>query len=266
MLAFRFDMSRTNTIIASILALVTGLLLGHRVASPAAAEHDVQADEAGELTATGEEAAAIPTGDAPSQEAPDAPADPSPAPKPNPSAEDVYDLPIPGDAPTLGANRNPKVVMQVFSDFQCPACSRVVPLVEEVRKNHGDDVKVVFRHYPLEMHRNAMQAHEAALEVRRQGGDAKFWAYHDILFENQRALTVDNLVRWADELGGIDGDGVAKALETHRHRPRIEKDMKALDDTGVRIGTPMLSINGRLIRGVMEYSAFKNVLRRAMPE
>ncbi|MFW6087777.1 MAG: DsbA family protein, partial [Myxococcota bacterium] len=190
---------------------------------------------------------------------------PTPARKPSPSAEDVYEFSVPSDAPALGTKRDPKVVMQVFSDFQCPACSRVVPLVEEVRKNHADEVKVVFRHYPLEMHKNAMQAHEASLEVLSQGGADKFWEYHDILFENQGELTVDNLARWADELG-LDGDAVTKAIETHRHQPRIEEDKKVIDDTGVRVGTPMISVNGRLIRGVMEYSAFKNVLKRAMAE
>jgi len=127
-----------------------------------------------------------------------------------------------------------------------------------------NDVRVVWRNYPLPFHQDAHLAHEAAIEILRQGGAEKFWAYHDVLFANQRALSRDDLERYARELGGIQMRRFRQALERRRHEDRVEADIEAIRDAGARIGTPSLFINGRLLQGAQPLSAFRDAVQREL--
>ncbi|MFW6050555.1 MAG: DsbA family protein [Myxococcota bacterium] len=193
----------------------------------------------------------------------DAPAKDEKADKPDP--DKVYDITLPNDAPTKGP-RNAKVVIQEFSDFQCPFCSRVLPTLEKVVESYGDKVKLVWGNFPLPFHQQAMPAHQAAMEVHRQAGSDAFWKYHDILFENQKQLTRENLEKWAQELGGINMAEFKKALDQNRHKGRIESDMEAVKKAGARIGTPSFFINGKLLQGAQPYNAFENAIKEALNE
>jgi protein-disulfide isomerase len=174
-----------------------------------------------------------------------------------------YDLEVPKDAPRKGA-KNAKVVIQEFSDFQCPFCSRVLPTLDKVVDEYGDKVAIVWRNYPLPFHQQAMPAAQAALEVHEQGGDKKFWQYHDILFQNQRSLTRDNLEKWAKQIGGINMAQFKKALDTNEHKSDVEADMSAVREAGARIGTPSFFIDGKLIQGAQPYSKFKEAIDAAL--
>jgi hypothetical protein len=116
-----------------------------------------------------------------------APSYPPPSAPSRPSSGDRFVLPVPAVAPSRGPLSAP-LVIQMFSDFQCPFCSRVEPTVARILASYPTEVRVVWRHYPLAFHANAMPAAEAASEVFAQVGDAGFWPYHDLLFENQREL------------------------------------------------------------------------------
>ncbi|MFW5924746.1 MAG: DsbA family protein [Myxococcota bacterium] len=179
--------------------------------------------------------------------------------KDEPDPDKVYDIAVPKDVPTKGAT-NAKVVIQEFSDFQCPFCSRVNPTVDKVMETYGDKVKIVWRHYPLPFHKEAMPAHQASMEVFKQGGSDKFWKYHDVLFDNQKELTRENLEKWAQELGGINMAEFKKALDTNRHEDRVKEDMAAVKKAGARIGTPSFFVNGKLLQGAQPFDAFKNAI------
>ncbi len=97
-----------------------------------------------------------------------------------------------------------------------------------------------------------MLAAEAAAEAFAQG---KFWDYHDLLFDNQKALAREDLELYAQQLG-LDMDAFRKALDTHKHRARIRADMKEGDRAGVR-GTPTIFINGRLYQGNRSVDGYK---------
>jgi protein-disulfide isomerase len=98
------------------------------------------------------------------------------------------DLPAPGkDSPFKGP-QNAKVVIQEFSDFQCPYCSRVGPTLTQIMEEHPKDVKFVWLHMPASFHPDAALAAEAAQEAFAQAGNNAFWKYHDKLFANQGAL------------------------------------------------------------------------------
>ncbi|MGF1469091.1 MAG: DsbA family protein [Sandaracinaceae bacterium] len=186
---------------------------------------------------------------------PSAPAQPPPS--------QVYEIDVPRDAPARGP-RNAPVTIQLFSDFQCPFCGRVRPTIEQVVERYGNQVRLVWRNYPLPMHPQAMPAAEAALEVHAQAGDDKFWAYHDLIFENQREINPENLERWAQELGGIDMARFRRAMEQHTHRARVQADMEAVREAGARIGTPSFFINGKLLQGAQPFPSFQAAIDEAL--
>jgi protein-disulfide isomerase len=196
----------------------------------------------------------------------DAPNAPSPAARPaEPAADQVYEIAVPRNAPSRGPANAP-VTIQLFSDFECPFCSRVRPTVDQIAERFGNQVRIVWRNYPLPFHQNAMPAAEAAMEVFAQGGSEKFWRYHDVLFENQRNLTRENLERWAQELGGIDMARFRRALDNHTHEAAIRAEMTAVQEAGARIGTPSFFINGRLLQGAQPFPTFEAAINRALEE
>ncbi len=180
-----------------------------------------------------------------------------------PDANKIYNIPVPKNAPTKGG-ANAKVVIQEFSDFQCPFCSRVNPTVAQVVKEYGDKVKFVWRDYPLPFHKDAQPAAQAAREVYSQKGDKAFWAYHDILFANQKTLSRENLEKFAEQVGGINMKAFKAALDSGKHKAAVEADMAAVAKAGARIGTPSFFINGKLVQGAQPFAAFKVAIDEAL--
>jgi protein-disulfide isomerase len=180
-----------------------------------------------------------------------------------PDANKVYDIPEAKNAPMKGG-KNAKVVIQVFSDFQCPFCSRVLPQMKQIEQEYKDKVKLVWRNYPLPFHKEAQPAAEAALEVFAQGGSDKFWAYHDILFANQKALSRADLDKYAEQVGGINMAKFRAALDNKTHEASVKADMDAVTKAGARIGTPSFFINGKLLQGAQPYEAFKAAIDEAL--
>jgi protein-disulfide isomerase len=195
----------------------------------------------------------------------DAPA-PAAAPQPaEPPPDQVYQIAVPRNAPSRGPANAP-VTIQIFSDFECPFCGRVRPTLDQIAERYGNQVRVVWRNYPLPFHQNAMPAAEAAMEVFAQGGSEKFWRYHDLMFENQRDLTRQNLEAWAQQVGGIDMTRFRRALDQNTHRAAIQAEMQAVQEAGARIGTPSFFINGRLLQGAQPFPAFEAAINRALEE
>ena len=182
-----------------------------------------------------------------------------------PAADTVYRIPLPADARTRGPG-SARVTIQVFSDFQCPFCSRLGPTLDRLLEAYPRDVRIVFRDYPLPFHDNAMPAAEAAREVFRQRGSAAFWRYHDLLFANQRELDTDALVRLAEQVPGVSSAAVRRALERGTHRAAVQADIQAVTDAGARIGTPSSFVNGRLVQGAQPYETFRAAVDRALAE
>ncbi len=182
--------------------------------------------------------------------------DPPSTPAPREPDTARHTLTVPSDAPTLGPASAP-VTIHVFSDFQCPFCARVEPTLAQVRAAYGQRVRLVWRHYPLAFHQRAMPASIAAIEVQRQAGDAAFWRYHDILFENRTALEDEDLVRYASRVPGVNPAEVRAAIQTQRHRARVQADMDAGQALDSRLGTPTFYINGVQLRGAQPFSQFQ---------
>jgi len=184
----------------------------------------------------------------------------APVPRPtSPRTGDVVSIPLPASVPSRGASTAP-LTIQVFSDFQCPFCARVNPTLERVEETYQGRVRIVWRHFPLAFHRNAMPAAEASMEVFEQGGDVAFWAYHDLLFENQRALADANLIALAGRVPGVNAQGVAAALSDHRHQARVQSDMDDVSAAGQRFGTPTFLIGDQLLSGAQPFERFSAII------
>jgi protein-disulfide isomerase len=151
------------------------------------------------------------------------------------------------------------VLVEHFSDFQCPFCNRIAPTLDGIARTYAGRVRIVWRNYPLSFHPRAMQAAEAAMEVFAQQGNAGFWRYHDTLFANQRALERSDLESYA-AAQGIDMRRFRAALDTHAHEAEIRADMAAADATGASIGTPATFVNGELVSGAVPMSEMQRVI------
>ncbi len=174
--------------------------------------------------------------------------------------------PPPKDSPVKGA-KNAKVLIQEFSDFECPFCSRVEPTLKAIEQQYGDKVKIVWRNMPLPFHKKAPLAAEAAYEVYQQKGDKGFWQYHDTLFENQKSedgLLRPALEKYAQEMG-VDMAKFNAALDNHTHKDRIDQDKDAGNKAGIS-GTPAFVINGYYLSGAQPLPAFKKLIERALKE
>jgi protein-disulfide isomerase len=193
-----------------------------------------------------------------------APRDPAPAAAPSsaPDPDRRYIIAAPVRAPSRGAS-SATLVVQIFSDFQCPFCARLMPTLDALVERYGTRVRFVWRNYPLPFHDHAMEAAEAAMEAFAQRGDAGFWAMHDLLFENQRDLDRASLERYATTLG-LDMVRFRRALDTHLHQPAIMADMTAIRDAGASIGTPTLLIGTRMIAGAMPVETFAAAIDAAL--
>lgn len=119
--------------------------------------------------------------------------------------------------------------------------------VDELRARYPDELRVVFKHFPLAFHARAMPASEASVEAFVQGGESAFWRMHDLLFANQRALSLDELVGYASTVS-LDAGRLGAAVESHVHVPAIEADVALGRASGVT-GTPTFFLNGTRLVG-----------------
>ena len=177
-------------------------------------------------------------------------------------AKKVHNVSLPPKAARRGAE-NPKVVIQEFGDFECPFCRAVQPTLLALLEENKDSVQLVWRNDPLAAHPHAMLAAQAAQEVLAHSGEKKFWAFHDLLFQNQNALTRADLEGYASKLG-VDMVKFREALDSKRHEPVVNADLAALDSVGEQVGTPAFLVNGMLIAGAQPLEIFRVAVQRAL--
>ncbi|MDP9036136.1 MAG: thioredoxin domain-containing protein [Myxococcota bacterium] len=168
----------------------------------------------------------------------------------------VFRIPV-GNSPALGSP-NALVTVVVFSDFQCPFCGRVEPTLKSLRDKYGEKIRMVWKNEPLPFHPRAEPAAEAALEVRAQKGDKGFWEMHDKLFENQKDLSDDAIVKSAGEVGA-NVEKVKKAMADHTHKKAIDADQDVAEDFQAN-GTPHFFVNGRRLVGAQPQEKFEKII------
>lgn len=161
--------------------------------------------------------------------------------------EQVWQATVRGDDPQLGP-RDAPVTVVVFADFECPFTARVWPQLRALAKAEGDDVRVVFKHMPLEIHDNAFDAAAAAQCGAEQG---RFWQMADALFDG--GAPIDRRARLrAARAAGLDRDRFVRCMTrtgADTARDRVRADLKLGQALAVS-GTPTLFVNGTALRGV----------------
>lgn len=166
------------------------------------------------------------------------------------------------DDPSLG-NPEASVTMVEFGDFQCPFCQRLfketLPQIKEKYVKTGK-VRFVYRDFPLtSIHGQAQKSAEAAECANEQG---KFWQYHDLLYERQSALGLENYKKWAMELG-LDVEQFNKCLDSGKYSDEVGKDLGDGQAAGVT-GTPGTFVNGRLVQGALPYAQFEAIIEEEL--
>jgi protein-disulfide isomerase len=155
-----------------------------------------------------------------------------------------------------GAPTGALVTIVEYSDFQCPYCKRLNDTLVQVAEAYPDDVRIVFKHFPLPMHKQAQPASEAVLAAQAQG---KGWEMHDKIWENNRALSNENLVDYATQIGVPDVAKFKADLEGHTYAAKVKSDMDQGKKFAVR-STPSFFINGKPQRGAMNFDRLKALI------
>jgi len=157
--------------------------------------------------------------------------------------------------PARGPANAPVTIVE-FSDFQCPFCGNLYPVIKEIETKYKDTVRVIYRQFPLNsIHPFAQKAAEASLCAKEQN---KFWEYHDSLFENQQALDVEALKTRAVNLQ-MDTAAFNTCLDSGKQAEVINKDILEGNKVGVT-GTPALYINGMPYRQESSFEALSKVI------
>jgi protein-disulfide isomerase len=118
-----------------------------------------------------------------------------------------------------------------------------VPVLEQVLEKYPDDVKIVFKNFPLRNHKFALKAATAALAAKSQG---KFWEFHDLLFKNYNKLNDQKIHEIALGLG-LDQTEFEKKMKDPGIKAMIRQDLRDAAQAGVR-ATPTVFINGRRLK------------------
>lgn len=168
-----------------------------------------------------------------------------------------YTLSVPvSDKDHIQGKNDAPITLVEYGDYQCPYCGQAYPIVKQIQENFGDNLRFVFRNFPLsEMHQYAFGAAEAA-EVADDYG--KFWEMHDMLYEHQDQLSESHLIDYASQLG-IDPKEFRTKLESNSKAQRVKDDFMSGVESGVN-GTPSFYINNRKYEGAWDYESLKTIL------
>ena len=159
----------------------------------------------------------------------------------------------PQPADTVGATKpdvkvSSPVVLEEYGDYQCPPCGQLYPELKEIEKEYGNQVQIVFHHFPLmKIHKNALMAAHAAEAAHNQN---KFWEMHDRLYRNQKEWSeLDDprpvFIDYAKQLG-LKIDQFTNDLNSNMIDQRISADIQRGSAIGVT-GTPTVFLDSRLV-------------------
>lgn len=157
---------------------------------------------------------------------------------------------VAAEGPSRGPGGAPVTIVE-FSDYQCPFCKRAEPTVEQLLKRYPEQVRVVYRHFPLDGHAEARPAAEAAACAEDQG---KFWEYHKLVFQNSPKLAKEDLRELAGK-AALDVAAFDACVAEGRHKAKVQADLEAGREAGVS-GTPAFFVNGIPLSGARSLQEF----------
>ena len=174
---------------------------------------------------------------------------------------DSDQIPV-GDSPVLGNPDAPVTVVE-FTSMQCPFCARGAETLKELAEKYPEEVRIVFKHFPLAMQQEAKPASKAAAAADRQG---KFWEMKDALFENLSNYGDQPMEDLGAELAadlGMDVDQFREDFNDPEIEAIVERDQELGQGLGVR-GTPHFFVNGEVVNGAQPIEKFSEVVDRQL--
>jgi len=162
-------------------------------------------------------------------------------------------------------NPDAPVTLVEYSDFQCPACASIYPLVKQLSLEFGGNIKIVYRHFPLsQTHKNAEISAQASEAAGMQG---QFWEFHDMLFNTQKIWSdrpdADVYFTSLAESLGLDKEQFITDMNSRSVREKMLKDYTTGNASGVN-GTPSFFLNGTRIQNPPSYESFRIIIEQAI--
>jgi len=149
-----------------------------------------------------------------------------------------------------------KVTVVEFSDFHCPFCRRVQPTLTQLLSKYPKDLKLVYKHMPLDqLHPQARRAAEASWCAQQQG---KFWEYHDLLYDTGPDGSDATLSTLASR-AGLDSSAYQQCMASGKAAAEVQKHVEEGAKYGVN-GTPGFFVNGRFLNGAVPLETFVQVI------
>ncbi len=166
------------------------------------------------------------------------------------------------DARVVKGPKDAKVTIVEYSDFECPYCVRGYQTIKEVLKAYPTEVRVIYKHLPLEFHPKALPAAKYYEALARQSMD-KAGKFHDLVFEGQNELKTkgEDFLKATAKKVGADMTKLAKDLSDEGLLAIISADTDEAQKFGIS-GTPGFVINGVSIKGAYPFSEFKTIIDR----
>lgn len=161
------------------------------------------------------------------------------------------------------------VQVVVISDFQCPFCARGADTVRQVKAKYKDQVALIFKHYPLPFHPDALPVAEASMCAFEQG-DAFFWKFHDAVFREQASVFKNHKLDEAALNKLVQGlrlnvERYKACVTAKKYASAVQADIEAVQKLGVT-GTPLFLINGSPLSGAVGLEAFATEIEDALME
>lgn len=162
----------------------------------------------------------------------------------------------------IKGSKEAKITLIEYSDFQCPACASYALIIRQLAEDFSDDLKIVYRHFPLiPNHKNALLAALAAEAAGKQG---KFWEMHDRLFEKQGDWSEERdpkekFILYAEELE-LDKDTFIKDFESNEVEEKVNRDLSLANSLSLN-STPSFFLNGEKIKNPQGYEEFKELIK-----
>jgi protein-disulfide isomerase len=169
----------------------------------------------------------------------------------------IVQVPV-GDDPALGPATAPVTVVE-FGDFECPVCKESLPILQSLRNLYPEQVRFVYRDFPIAAHPQARAAAEAAQCAHEQG---QFWAYHDALYTKAPDLQPSDYLKLAESLKINTGE-FAACLGSQRPKAAVAKDLAVARRLGLS-GTPTFFVNGRYLAGLQTLEGLREVVDREL--
>ena len=168
-------------------------------------------------------------------------------------------------SPSIGVKNAPVTIVE-FSDFQCPYCKRFAMLIDSLPDSEKQKVRLVYKEFPLDMHKWAKRAAELATCAAAQDS-AAFWRVHDFFYANQSTISQENIDARFDEFastsGHINATAVHRCIDDKAGVLAVSKDVLLANKLHIS-GTPTIFVNGRRIQGVKTVEELSSLIEQGV--